>query len=109
MRSTNPFGLHSKYKSTEIFECHVIVALITVEYATVIRAITDYNKVVCTFRINLCFIRILDVNYFFLKINVRENRRGITNGKFRDTDNIGYTRHKTNKGKQKQTEHNTKN
>ena len=108
MRSTNPFGLHSKYKSTEIFECHVIIALITVEYATVIRVITDYNKVVCTFRINLCFIRILDVNHFFLEINVRE-----TEGESRmdnsDTDNIGYTRHKTNKGKQKQTEHNTKN
>ena len=49
------------------------------------------------------------LNYFFLEINVRENRRGITNGQFRDTDNIGYTRHKTNKGKQKQTQHNTKN
>jgi len=31
------------------------------------------------------------------QINVGENRRGYQNGQFRDTGNIGHTRHKTNK------------
>jgi hypothetical protein len=31
------------------------------------------------------------------QINVRENQRVMTDGESRDTDNIGYTRHRTNK------------
>ena len=31
------------------------------------------------------------------QINVRENQRAIKNTQSRDTGNIGYTRHKTNK------------
>jgi hypothetical protein len=31
------------------------------------------------------------------QINVGETRRGYQNGQFRDTGNIGHTRHKTNK------------
>ena len=31
------------------------------------------------------------------QINVSENLGNIKYGKYRDTDNIGYTRHKTNK------------
>jgi hypothetical protein len=31
------------------------------------------------------------------QINVGENRRGYQNGQFRDTGNIGHTRHRTNK------------
>ena len=40
------------------------------------------------------------------KINVSENRKAIKNEQFRDTGNIGYTRHrmKTNKTK-KTTQH----
>jgi hypothetical protein len=77
-----------------------------VEYATVIRTITDYNKVVCTFRINLCFIRILDVNHFFLEINVRENRRGITNGQFRHWQHwVHKTQDKQRKTKTNGTQH----
>ena len=31
------------------------------------------------------------------QIQVRENQRVMTNGESRDTGNIGYTRHRTNK------------
>jgi hypothetical protein len=32
------------------------------------------------------------------QIHVREHRRGNKKGQSRETDNIGYTRHRTNKG-----------
>ena len=35
------------------------------------------------------------------QINVRENQRAIKNTQSRDTGNIGYTRHKTNKRQRK--------
>ena len=39
------------------------------------------------------------------QINVRENLWNIKNGQSRDTDNIGYTRHRTNKHERKPREH----
>jgi hypothetical protein len=42
--------------------------------------------------------------YKTLSINVRENQEEINNGHTRETDNIGYTRHKTKTNKSK-TQH----
>ena len=39
------------------------------------------------------------------QINVTENLGNIKNGQSRDTDNIGYTRHRTNKRDRKPREH----